>query len=139
MYSSTNSTPTAIGGGRKFKNDLILIVSLLIFLVAAGLCLFFLRAPGDTVTVSIDGQVRYTYPLSEDRSVDIRTGETSEQHNRLVIQNGQAMVQAANCPDGICAAHKPISREGESIVCLPHRLVITVRTADSETTPDVIT
>ena len=139
MHSSTNSTPTAIGGGRKFKNDLILIAALLVLLIVAGLCLFFLRAPGDTVTVSIDGQVRYTYPLSENRAIDIRTGEASKQHNRLIIQNGQAMVETANCPDGICAAHKPISRNGESIVCLPHRLVITVRTADGETTPDVIT
>ena len=48
------------------------------------------------------------------------------------------LARLASCPDGICAAHKPISREGESIVCLPHRVVITVRTVEDEGGPDIV-
>ncbi len=32
----------------------------------------------------------------------------------------------ADCPDGICANHKPIHKTGESIICLPHKVVVTV-------------
>ena len=43
-----------------------------------------------------------------------------------VIKDGKAWVKEADCPDKICAKHRPISRSGESIICLPHKLVITV-------------
>ena len=88
--------------------------------------------------IEIDGNTFGSYPLSENRTVEIRTGEGGEELNLLVIKDGQAFVETASCPDGICSAHKPISREGESIVCLPHRVVITVRTTDREDAPDVV-
>ena len=130
--------PTALCGGRKFKNDLIFIVALLLAFSLIGLAFYFFRGEGDTVTVEVDGKVYGVYSLTEDRTVEIRTGEHEEELNRLVIKDGKAFVEAATCPDGICAAHKPILREGESIVCLPHKVVITVRQSDSSGAPDVV-
>ena len=118
--------PSATGGGRKFRNDLIFIAVLLVLVILAGLAFLLLRGEGDTVTVTVDGRVYGTYPLSEDLTLDIRTGREGEELNRLIIRGGEAFVETATCPDGICAAHKPISREGESIICLPHKVVITV-------------
>ena len=132
-----NNAPTANGGGRKYKNDIIFIAALLAVVMAVGLIYFFCRAEGDTVTVTVDGAPFGTYSLSEDRTVEIRTGENGEELNLLIIEDGRARVERATCPDGICAAHRPISREGESIVCLPHRVVITVKTTDANA-PDVI-
>ena len=130
---------TADIGGLVRKNDIVLIASILALLVLLGAAFLMLRKSGDTVTVSVDGQVMYTYSLLKDRTVDIRTGEDDSQLNRLVIKDAHAYVQTASCPDGICAAHRPISRNGEAIVCLPHRVVITIRTQSSEQTPDLIT
>ena len=73
-----------------------------------------------------DGTVIGTYPLSVDREVEIVTGENGEERNLLVIKDGKATVTAATCPDGICTSHKPISREGESIVCLPNRVEVRI-------------
>ena len=78
------------------------------------------------IRVTVDGEEYGTYPLSEDAEVEIRTGKNGEQLNRLVIKDGVAYVETATCPDGICAAHKPISRDGESIICLPHKVVVAV-------------
>ena len=122
---------------RKHRNDGIFIAVLLLTLFLAGAAFFFLREEGDTVTVSVDGKHYGTYPLHTDLTLSIRTGEDGEEENLLVIRDGTARVESATCPDGICAAHKPISREGESIVCLPHRVVITVHTSDGEE-PDLI-
>ena len=121
---------------RKHRNDGIFIAVLLLTLFLAGAAFFFIREEGDTVTVSVDGKHYGTYPLHTDLTLSIRTGEDGEE-NLLVIRDGTARVESATCPDGICAAHKPISREGESIVCLPHRVVITVHTSDGEE-PDII-
>lgn len=122
---------------RKNRNDVLFIAVLLLIVVLAGAAFFFLRGEGDSVTVSVDGKHYGTYPLHTDLTLSIRTGEGGDQENLLVIRDGKALVESATCPDGICAAHKPISREGESIVCLPHRVVITVHTTDGEE-PDII-
>ncbi len=129
---------TPVRGGRKLRNDLIFISALLLVVAAIGLGFFLLRGEGDAVIVEVDGKLMGTYPLSRDTAVEIRTGEADEQLNRLVIRDGQAFVETATCPDGICASHRPISREGESIVCLPHRVVVTVVTDGESGGPDVI-
>ena len=130
--------PSANRGGRIFRNDLLLIGGLLVVAVVAGLFLYLFRSEGDSVTVTVDGKPYGTYSLAEERVVDIRTGADGAQMNRLVIRGGEALVEVATCPDGICAAHKPISRDGESIVCLPHKVVITVEQAAPQNQPDVV-
>ena len=135
---SHDTMPSANRGGRIFRNDLLLIGGLLAVAVVAGLFLYLFRSEGDSVTVTVDGKPYGTYSLAEERTVDIYTGTNGEQLNRLVIRGGEALVEVATCPDGICAAHKPISRDGESIVCLPHKVVITVEQAAPQNQPDVV-
>ena len=137
--NQTNQTtkPTAHGGGRKFRNDLIFVAAILVIIAIGAAALFLLREEGSTVQVEVNGTIIGTYPLSVDREVEIITGDSGEELNLLVIKDGKASVTTATCPDGICAAHKPISREGESIVCLPHKVVVTVVGGIGEE-PDVI-
>ena len=120
--------------GKKLKNDLIFI-SVLIFLVGAfALGYFLLRPAGDTVTVTVAGEFYGEYPLHTDRTEVIRT-ENGE--NVFVIRDGKAYMESASCPDGICEAHRAIFRDGESIICLPNQVVITV-TSTHEEAPDVL-
>ena len=127
-----NITPSADRGGdknmdkkKKIRNDMIFIGILLAVLLLAGILIFAFREEGDRVVVTVDGEEFGNYSLSENAVVDISTGENGEQLNRLIIQDGKAFVETATCPDGICSAHKPISHDGESIVCLPHKGVVT--------------
>lgn len=136
QMNQTNEVQNA--RGHKFRNDLILIAALIVILSLVGLAFYFFRGEGDVVDVEIDGKPYGTYELSEDRTVEIRTGEGGEELNLLVIKDGKAFMETATCPDVICAAHKPIFREGESIVCLPHRVVVTVRTMSDGNAPDVV-
>ncbi len=46
--------------------------------------------------------------------------------NIIKIYDHKADMIASTCPDLICVHSKPISRSSESIVCLPHKVVITV-------------
>ena len=131
--SETNA-PTPSRVGRKRKNDLVLIVAVLLVLAIAAAALFFLMQKGDTVTVLVDGKVWGEYALDKDQTIEIRTDAG---YNLLVIQEGQASVKEASCPDGICSAHRPVSREGESIICLPNRVVIEIRLRGQEQ-PEII-
>ncbi len=136
--NNTKTASTVFDGGRKFKNDVIFILSLVVLTVAIGLFVYLSGEEGDTVSVYIDGELYESYPLSVNVSVDIITGEDESGLNTLVIKDGKVYVEYASCPDGICAAHKPISREGESIVCLPNRVVVSVKTETNEDSVDII-
>ena len=120
------------------RNDIILIVGILLVSALGLIYLFVFRAEGNTVSVSVGGKTYGVYSLSKDITEDIYTGENGEHHNRLVVKDGKAFMESATCPDGICVAHNPIYRNGESIVCLPHGVVITVITSESNNDPDII-
>ena len=112
------------------KNDLIFILSLLTILIILGVFFYLFRGEGSTVCVEIDGKLFDSFSISENREVKLGTpdadGDGEEELNILVIENGRAYMKSATCPDGICVAHRPISRDGESIVCLPHKIVVFV-------------
>ena len=116
------------------RHDILFIAVLLCLTAAAAFGMFLTRTEGDSVSVFIDGQLYAQYPLSEDTSVEILS---ENGFNRLVIRDGYAYVEEASCPDGICSSHRPICHDGESIICLPNKVVIEVHRTD-ENQPDII-
>lgn len=119
---------------RSVRNDVLLIVTVLLLLFLIGTCLLLTQKKGDTVRVSVNGELYGTYPLHRDRTVEIIT---EAGYNLLVIRDGAVFMETADCPDGICTAHRPIDGTRESIVCLPHGVVVSVlRVADSDA-PDI--
>ena len=126
--------PTTANTRQRTKNDVRLIVALLLLLAVATLALLLFRTEGDSVTVTVDGKLWGEFSLLEDRVVEIKNGDD---YNQLIIRDGKAYVEYASCPDGICAAHRPVSFGGESIICLPNKVVIEVHTADNNQ-PDII-
>lgn len=120
------------------RNDLVFIIALLVLSAAGLLYLFVFRSGGDTIKVTVNGELYGVYSLSKNCTEDILTGENKSHLNRLVISGGKAYMETADCPDGICVAHRPISRDGESIVCLPNRVVVTVITDGEEDAPDIV-
>lgn len=127
-----------IAGKLHLRNDIILIATLLVVSALGLLYLFVFRAGGNTVKLTVDGETYGIYSLSEDISEDIITGKNNEHLNRFVIRDGKVYMEYASCPDGICVAHRPIFRDGESIVCLPNRVVITVITDNTTDSPDIV-
>jgi hypothetical protein len=134
MFKSDISEPSEQGRGGRIKNDMIFIAVLLAVALVAGLALLVFKGEGDTVTVTVDGQVWGEYALDSDLTVEIAVGENL---NLLVIEDGKAYVKYASCPDGICSAHRPVWRDGESIICLPNKVVVLV-TSKNEESPDII-
>ncbi len=117
------------------RNDFILIAVLLLCAAAGAVYLFLFRGSGDTVRVTVDGEHFGTYSLSEPRTVEIPSEDGGL--NRLIIRDGKAQMEYATCPDGICVAHPPIFRDGESIVCLPNRVAVTAITEGEDDGPDI--
>ena len=107
------------------RADLILIAALLVLalLLALGLRLF--GSAGAVAVVSVDGVETARYPLSADGTYPLNGGT-----NTLVIENGTARVTEADCPDRLCVRQGAVRYTGQSIVCLPNRLVVTIEGAE---------
>ena len=78
---------------------------------------------GEVVKVVVDKEIKYCYNLMDTVEVTITNDDGT---NVLVIKDGEAFIKNANCPDKICVAHRKISKVGETIVCLPHKVVIEI-------------
>lgn len=120
---------------KKFKNDLILVAALLVIAAAGFLAFSLLKTEGDTAVVSIDGEVTARYPLNEEIIKDIITDGGV---NTLNIHGGKAFISSASCPDLICCEHTPISNVGETIVCLPNKVVISIESGNTDTELDIV-
>ena len=105
------------------KTDLILVVIALI--AAAGIWMFYSAGAekGLTAVVTVDGEWRAELPLDENGDVTI---ETEWGYNIVYTEGGQAFVTEADCRDQICVDHKKIEKVGETIVCLPHKMVVEI-------------
>lgn len=117
------------------KADFIIIAAVLA--VAAVMLVFLYGSDSNTgayVQIQIDGEIVQTLPLDEDTQYEIKTENGT---NTLTISDGSAKMTQADCPDGICKNHKAIDRDGESIICLPHKVVVTVINSSDSNAPDV--
>ena len=114
---------------KHIRNDVILIAVLLAIAFAAWGVITLCRTSGEYAVIVIDGVDNGRYPLDTDIEVTIKTGD--EHYNTLVIKNGSASIIAADCPDKLCVKQRKVSKAGETITCLPHRLVIRIDGAES--------
>ena len=107
----------------KNRKDWILIGSFLGIVCVTAVWLHFFTAQGTQVVVTVDGQEVGRWSLADSVNEVIKT-ESGK--NRLVIEGGKASIVEADCPDGICVKQGKISHTGQTIVCLPHKLVIEI-------------
>lgn len=113
------------------RTDMILILLLFLFGIALSLMIYLPHSDsGNYVEVRIDGVTTHTYPLSEDRLENIPCPNGGS--NQMKIQNGVVYMTEADCPDKVCIGMRGISKSGETIVCLPHKLVLAIIRSDDE-------
>ncbi len=107
------------------KKKIIFDISLILVLLTLGLSSYFiikqLQDPGVYARVTVDGEETGKYPLANDAEYSLNGGT-----NILVIENGEAYIKYATCPDGLCVNYGRVSLEGESIVCLPNRVMVEI-------------
>lgn len=117
-----------------YKKDIILAAAVL----AAAVVLLLVyqvqhnsergESIGGVLEITVDGELYGVYPLDQNQEINV---VSSYGKNTVVIEDDTAYVTEADCPDKICVGMQKISRDGEMICCLPHRLILTVRGTES--------
>lgn len=115
----------------KRKKDFILIISVLLLAVALLGIQKAYGSSGDTVTITVNQEVYGTYNLDQDKTIQIKNESGT---NVVRIQNHEVWMEEADCPDGYCMEQGHISQSHQTLVCLPHKLVVEVSdTSDNKT------
>ena len=73
---------------------------------------------GGMIVISAGGKLYGKYSLSEDQEISINDT------NVCRIEDGQAVMVQANCPDQLCTFMGPVSGPNDLIVCLPNMVII---------------
>lgn len=105
------------------KRDIVLAAVLLILGVTGVLIVKYGLKFGNTADVYIDDKLVQTIDLSVD---DEYTFQTDKGSNTVEVRNGAVSMKSADCPDKVCVRMGTKNRNGETITCLPHKLVIEV-------------
>lgn len=107
------------------KKDMILIGALLACSVILYLVIqFAVKKDGGMVIVKIDGEVVNELNIDMDTQVTVQGYDGGS--NTIVIEGGKVYMKDADCPDKVCEHTGKISKTGETIVCLPHRVVVEI-------------
>lgn len=109
---------------KKNMADLWLIGACVIIGIGLLVSYAIFARKGDTVIVKVEGIIVAEYAFSENGEYRIETPDGG--YNLLKIENNEAYLLEANCPDRLCVGMGKIRTSGQSIICLPHRVVIEV-------------
>lgn len=101
------------------KGDLIIVLTVLFAALSITLSFSLFGTRGNTVIIRQNNVVTNTLPLNKNTIVELET-------NTIVIKDGKVTVSRASCENQICRKHTAIFKKGETIVCLPNKVVVSI-------------
>ncbi len=106
------------------KRDIILIIIVGI-VILQGLILnkIFNSGRGNKIEIFVDNKLYREYPITANEKIKIKTKNGV---NEISIHDKVVEMTHSNCPDKVCVNTGKISKPGQSIVCLPHRINIKI-------------
>ncbi len=113
------------------KADIILAIVIAIVGIAASLYLTFSDVPvkNGKVVIHQNNKVYGEYSLYEDRVITVKD---DDHINKITIKNGNVQMTFSNCKNQDCVKQGTIDDSSKSIVCLPHKVVVEIKSDESE-------
>jgi hypothetical protein len=116
------------------KADIILLIVLVVIGLAASAALSMSRTEAGKnakVVIESNGKTYAEYSLYTDTTVTVpapkqNSADNPEHYNVVTIKGGEVSVTEASCKNQVCVKHGSISHTGETIVCLPNRLLVRI-------------
>lgn len=105
-----------------YARDFVAVAMVLAVLIASIVMLTANK--GGTVEVYVDGKLTYSYSLDKNRTFEV---DCDNGKNVVEIKDGKVSVIDADCNNRACVKSKAISKKGEQIVCLPHKLIVVIK------------
>ena len=120
------------------KGDIIVVIILAVAVISwFGINKIYEAKSDRRVVIETGGTLYETVPLKagmEQKKIHIEL--ENDRHIDIVIDENGAYVEDVVCPDKICQKTGVINTAGESIVCLPNKVVIYIE-GEEETKTEV--
>ncbi len=118
----------------KRLHDIVLIVICILIAGFSYLAInIFSSDTGNMVVVKADGEIVAQMPIDKDTTFRYEAGDDI---NIIIIKNTRVYISEANCSNEECVNQGSIGHAGQSIVCLPHKLVITIESEKDDNDVD---
>lgn len=108
------------------KADIILLIALVIIGFASTAYIGMSKSAGDKVVIEARGEVFGTYSLNKDAEIEVPSMDSIHSDVHVSISSGLASVTESGCANQVCVRHSAISETGESIICLPNKVVVRI-------------
>lgn len=109
------------------KKEIIFISIFLLFGIAILIWTYGAKQETCMVRVQVDGEEIENFSLSKSCTYKIKS---TQGINLLRIEDGSVWLEEADCPDQICVNTGKIKYVGQSIICLPHKVVVEIKEAN---------
>lgn len=111
--------------GIKLKKRDGILIGCFLFIGIIFLAYTYLHTSEEkNILVKVDGKCVKTFSIKDTVTYKI----TSEKGtNILRIAEGKVWLEDADCPDRVCVNTGKIKYPGQSIICLPHKVVIEIK------------
>ena len=118
---------------KKYRLDIIIVAAILLVSIVLLLIITLSKEEGSFAVVEINGVVVAEYSLDKNGVYPLNGGT-----NVLVIEDGVAYLNYSNCPDHTCERTGKIRHVGQTIVCLPNKLTVTITGEATEGSVDFV-
>lgn len=106
------------------KQEIIFIIIITVIGIALFMLYFFSPKNGKNVILRQNGKIIGEYAIDINKKIVVKTKDNKK--NIVIIKDKKVSVVNANCSDKICVNRGKIDKTGESIICLPHKLIVEV-------------
>jgi len=107
------------------RNDIFIFIILAVLILALTGSVFLIKQKkGNEAYIYSDGELIKIMPLDNN---DVYLYEYKGHYNKIVVDSGYVFVEDSDCDDKVCVYMGKINKIGDSIICLPHKLVIKIK------------
>ena len=123
------------------KMDIVIIAVLLILSFTPHLIFFKTSqksAKNNYAIIQVDGKIHKKIDLSKVKKSEKVNLNLPNGKNTLLVENNSIEMKSANCNDALCVKQGNISKVGQTIICLPHKLIIEIKGDELDSKDDLI-
>jgi hypothetical protein len=118
------------------KGDKITAIVIACIIVISSIGVFaylnIIKGSHHIAEIKQDGKIIRTIDLDKvDKPVEIKIAN-KDGYNVIRIETGRIRIIDADCPDKLCVKAGWITESGQSVICLPHKLIIKIQGGSKE-------
>lgn len=117
------------------KYDIIAIICVAVIVIISYITVNLLRNDeADTVVIYVDGKIEKKLDLNKNQEYKVNVDNG---YNIVRIKDKKVRIKESDCSNQTCVNMETISKDGQTLICLPHKVEVTI-VSDDKSEVDVI-